>query len=518
MSIAGLRRSAQRMGGGGKSKGKGGYYANWSPPSLDKIKANVTPQEEPHIAEPIVLIEGEYPDPYNTDKVTGQPETQAAFHYRYHRFTQIYQNKKQFRMMSCLRGPEQHNPKQCVMCLLCDNKTFDEKSHSARSGWVFNIAHLVPYHVMPLTKNSQIQMKKDGSGPIMVDRECRYGTIAQRVYARQNNKTCDGCQAQAPTKLGSHRYWQLGKGHLDDLLDFNEKTLSKICYYTNTGIIQTGFCCVRCNSRFLDIASSGFTNQQIKDFSEGPQRCNCGHVGLPIPEYESGYAEGGYAKVPNFQMPNGPDGRPYKARPLSLFDVCLWVQREGENTDSKPVVTRWCRLTEYPHPQGNGKVDITQYVNETIVPNPFDFDELFSIDTEGQAKLLDMANPYSPAAQQQNFQRYGQMPQGGYAGPMMPPQQPMGGPQMPQQWAQQPTQQGWPGQQYQQNPQPMMPNNQFPPQQPQIAQPYPQQPQQPQFPAPIAPPPPQQPQQPQPQPGLPGVPGFPPPGGGRPPW
>lgn len=503
MSLSALRRSAHKMGGSGKSKGRGGYYASWTPPSLDKIEKDLTPQEVPHVAEPIVMIEGDYADPYNLDKATGQPEIKAAYHYRYHRFTQLYQGKKQFRMMSCLRGPEQHNPKQCVMCLLCDNKTFDEKSHSARSGWVFNIAHIVPYHVMPLVKNNQIQMKKDGSGPIMVDRECRYGTIGQRVYSRKNNKPCEGCQAQAQIKMGSHRYWQLGKGHLDDLIDFNEKTLGKVCYYTNTGIIQTGFNCVRCQTRFLDIASSGFTNQQIKEFTENPQRCQCGHVGLPASEYESGYAEGGYAKIPNFQMPVGPDGRPFRARPLSLFDVAMWIQREGENTDSKPVVTRWCRLTEFP--TQNGKTDITQYANETIVSNPFDFDDLFTIDTEGQAKLVDVANPYSASAHQQNFQRYGQLPQGGYAGPTLPPPQQPWMPTVGDTVGQIPGQ--YPQQGYPQQP------PQYPPQQ-QIAQPYPQQPQQPQFPAPINPPPPAQPQQPQ-QP-MPGVPGFPPPG--RPNW
>ena len=525
MSIAGLRRSAQKMGGSGKSKGKGGYYASWSPPSFDKMKKDLTPQEEPHVAEPIVLIEGEYADPYSLDKMTGQPEIHAAFHYRFHRFTQLYKGKKQFRTMSCLRGPEQHNPKQCVTCLLVDNKTFDEKNSGARSAWVFNIAHLVAYHSMPLTKDSQIQMKKDGSGPIMVDRECRNGTIGQRVYARMNNKQCDGCQAQAPLKMGSHRYWQLGKGHLDDLFDFNDKVLSKICFYTNTGIIQTGFNCGKCSTKFLDIASSGFTNQHIKDFSEGPQRCNCGHVGLPVPEYESGYTADGYSRIQNFQMPVGPNGQPFKARPINLFDVAIWVQREGENTDSKPVVTKWCRLTEYPH--GNGKVDITSYVNESLVANPFDFEDLFSTDTDAQAKQLDVANPYSQGQQQQNFNRYNQLPQGGYAGPMMPPQQPMGVPgqvpgQMPGQWPQQPQQQGFPNQQYTQQPPPQQPfpgqapqQPQYPPQQPQIAQPYPQQPQQPQFPAPIGPPPQQQPQQPQQGPG---VPGFPPPGPGRPNW
>lgn len=499
MSLSGLRRSAQKMGGGNKGKSKGGYYASWTPPSYNKIQGSVTPQEAPHVAEPIVLIEGEYADPFDQDKVNGQPTIKEAFHYRFHRYQQRYQNKLQFRMMSCLRGPESHNPKPCVPCLLTDSKEWDEKSHGARSGWVFNTAHLVAYHTMPLMKNGQIQTKQGTNQPIMVDRECRYGTIAQRVYSRSNNKPCEGCQQQAPTKLGGHRYWQVGKNHLEDLIDFNEKILGKVCFHTNTGIIQTGFICSKCGAKLVDLATSGLTNDQIKQFSESPYRCQCSHVGLPQAEYESGYGEGGFSRLPNFQMPVGSDGRPVKARPLNLFDVVLWVQREGESMDSKAVVTRWCRLTKFP--SQNGEVDITQYVNETIVPNPFDFDDLFSIDTEGQAKILERPNPYSAAATQQNFARYGNppgVPQGGagYMGPTVPPPQPYNAPQMPGFMA------------------PPQPPQGPSPQQSPIAMPYPQPGQ---FPAPIQPPQ-TQPAQPQTtQPVLPGnIPGFPPPG--RPNW
>jgi hypothetical protein len=467
MSLQGLRRSAQKMGGGGgKNRGKGGYYSAWTPPSFDKIQGKITPQEAPHVAEAIVIIEGEYADPYDRHKITNQPIVQPAYHYRFHRYMYRGDNNKNMpRTMTCLRGPDPHNPQQCVPCLMTDNKEWDEKSHGSRSNWVFNIAHLAPYHSVPLMKNGQIQTRREDQRPIMVDRECRYGTIANRVYSRNNNKQCEGCNAQAPTQLGSHRYWQIGKSHLNSLMDFNEKILGKICYYTNTGIIQTGFSCPRCQSRILDIASSQFTNDQIRQFAEDGQRCaSCGHVDLPLPEYESGWDERGYAKIPNFQMPAGPDGKPAKARPLTLFDVVLWIQREGESTESHPVITNWCRLTKFP--SQNGEVDITKYVNESIVPETFDFDSLFSTTTEDQAKTLNRPNPYAAATQQQNFHQYGQQSYGGYAGPTLPPQQyptvptvgqTIGGP--PQAPIAQP----------------------YPPQQPQ-PQPQPAQPAQPQFP------------------------------------
>ncbi len=495
MSLAGLRRSAQKMGGN-KGKSKGGYYANWTPPSFTKNERSITPQEVPHFAEPIVIIEGEYADPFNVSKVDGKPTIQEAYHYVFHRYMQKYNNKTQYRMMACLRGADQHNPKQCVPCLLIDNKELDEKGWGARSGYIFNIAHMVPYHQQPLVKNNQIQTRKDNGQPIMIDRECRFGTISQRVYARTNQKQCEGCQQQAPQKLGSHRYWQVGKNHLNDLLDFNKKILGKICFYTNTGIIHVGFGCAKCGTSFVNLAQSGMTNEQIDQFADNPVQCPnqaCKFYSYPQPEYDSGYTEGGFSKIAGFTLPNGPDGKPVRPRPLSLFDVVLWVQREGESTDSAIVITRWCRLTKFP--TQNGEVDVTQYVNEQIVPQPFDFDDIFSIDTDTQAKLLDRPNPYSPAAQQQNFARYGQLPVGGYAGPTIPQAGMPAGQFYPNQ--------GFPAPQPNMTPPgapnvgPGFPHGQPVVQQPQapIAQPYPQPAQ---FPPALSPP--------QAQPAMPGMP------------
>ncbi len=488
MSLNGLRRNANKSGGGGKNRSKGGYYANWTPPSFDKIQGKITPLEAPHVAEKIVLIEGEYTDPYNP-LPSGQPSTSAAYHLRFHRYMARWQNKQIPKNITCTRGADPHNAQPCVPCMMTDNKEWDEKNHGARSNWIFNIAHLEPYHEMPYMKNGQIQNKTGGGGPIMVDKICRNGTVAERVYSRTANKPCEGCAANAPQKLGSHRYWQVGKGHLNDLLDFNKKTLGKVCFYTNTGVVQIGYTCSKCSGRILDIATSGATNEQLEQFEQSAQRCAaCGNVDMPLPEYESGWDERGFSKIPNFQMPVGPDGKPYKSRPLTLFDVVLWVQREGENTDSKTVITNWCRLTQYPTAQG--PMDITQFVNDTLVPKTFDFDDMFAMTTDDQSKTLDRPNPYSAAAQQQNFNRYNQPGQPMY--PTVPQQQPNPGfgypqPGYPQQ------QPGFPQPQPQQYPA-------YPPQpqqqpQPPLGTPYPQQPaypaQQPQQPAPAGPPMPQ---------------------------
>lgn len=176
----------------------------------------------------------------------------------------------------------------------------------------------------------------------------------------------------------------------------------------------------------MDIATSGMTNDQIKQFQDTPHTCSsCGSVGHPEAEYDAGYDENGMAKDPNFSMPVNPQtGQPYKPQPLTLFDVVVWVQREGQNTDSKPVIKNWCRITEAPFGDGGQPMDITQFVADLV--KPFDFPEIFSTTPEEQAKAIGRPNPFGAQQQQQDFHQYAQQPQqGGY--PIVPPAQPQGG-------------------------------------------------------------------------------------------
>ncbi len=414
--------------GGTKGKGKGGYYAKWTAPSLTKDIGKLTPAEVHQYAEPIVFVEGEYADAFDNGTL------QAAFHKRFHRYIHHYQGGQSYRTMTCTCGSDPHAPQPCLGCLKIDQKEWDEKTYGARSAWTFNIAHLVGYHDMPYVKQGQIQYRdNDVSKPIMITRQCNMGTIANSLYwgPKGRNKPCEGCQQGAAMKLGGHRYIEVGKNHLYNILDFADSTLKKVCQTCNTGLIETGFYCKHCRNVVLEIASSGFTNDQLKDFTESPLQCrHCGQTDVPVPTYDCGYDDKGISKVG--QTCANPT-------PLTLFDVVLWIQREGEGTQSAISIPKWCRLTGAPFGDGQAATDITAHIKE-IVPKVFDFEDLFGTTTADQAKALNCQDPYGPQNQQQNFHSYGaagapqqSVPTVASAAPAVPPpQQPMPGYAPPQ--------------------------------------------------------------------------------------
>lgn len=433
--LANLRRGAAQAGGNGKGKGKGGFFAKWIPPGFEKLCKQMTPQEsrtEIQAAEPIVLVQGEYLDPYTLDKATNQPTMGQMFHHHSHRYQRHYKGKPAgYRSATCTAGPDPHNPQPCVPCLLIDQKEMDEKSSGSRSSWVVNAVHLSSYYETQYVKDGQAQTRQD-STPIMIKKECKQGSISQRNYwnyrAQNSNgkesAQCEGCAQGIPHTLGNHRYWELGKGHLNALLDFNEKQLSGTCYYTNTGIVKKGFVCGSCRAPILDIAASQFTNEQIQQFEDATMTCpSCQVPGLPVPDYEAGFDSQFIAKVAGYAPPVDAAGVPIPLRPLDLFDVVLWIQREGEGTKSAPVVKKWERLTQAPFGEGGAPFDLTGMV-EALVPEVFDFGELFSTDPDTQAKDLDRANPY---AQHQQPGAYPPPAQGGYAPSAPPPPAPHGG-------------------------------------------------------------------------------------------
>jgi len=515
MGLSNLRNAASRMGGGGKGKGKGGYYARWQPPSITRNAPKLTPADVQQHAEPVVFIAAEYPDKFDISQITGQPTIQPAFNHRFHRYVHTYQGGQSFRTVTCTAGPDPHAPQPCLGCWKIDQKEWDEKTYGTRTSWAFNVARLSAYHDMPYMKDGQIQYKQDKpSEPVMISRSCQgqYGTVADRLYwgPQGRNKQCTGCQQNAPVRLGSHCYLELGKNHLLNLLDFADNVLGKVCLNCNTGLVKIGFSCKSCKQSVLDIAQSGWTNEQIKEFQDQAVRCpHCGVTELPDPDYDCGYDDKGFSKI------QGGCPEENEPVPLSLFDVVVWLHREGEGTQSALSVAQWCRLTEAPFGNSGEASDITSWVKDQIVPQIFDFEDLFGTDTQGQAKALKCFDPFTQQ-NQQSFHSYGQAPtvapgapppappQPGYAPPAAAPQV---APQAVQgmQPAMTPPYVAPPTMTPQAAPQPAA----MPPQQPAIAQPYPPQ-AAPGAPAPAAAPPAAPPAAPAyPQPPSPG---------GRPPW
>ncbi len=463
MSMENLRRGASSISSG---RGKGGtrsaYFAQWRPPQISigagMGKQRITfdlhpflaapPSEESktEAAEPIVLIAGEYEDPYSVDdqgnRIVPPPKTEGL-HFRVHNFNVFMKGRNPseqgyhtFREIACSAGPEPHAPQPCLGCYEVDHGNKDAKS---KDQWAFNIAHLGWYHMVPLVKDNQVQMKRDGSGPVMIKQECM-NQKRENMYlgrALQANrgvpqaiakkyKNCDGCQQGAQWAYGDHRVLKLGFKHLKNILEIDDK-IGKKCVTCSTGILRVAFDCQHCNNEILDLTAVQWTNDQIETYSKTQQNCpHCQQVTVPQNVYECGYDE-------NYNKISASCSDPRKT---TIFDCVLWVQREGESTESEVVVKRIDLLPQYVTPDNRPLQD---HLKE-IVKEPFNLTEMYKPDTlDEQADTIQKPNPYQ---QQQQYQAYGGgQPQGGYPQGQQsfggqgyaPPQPPGGGyPQGPQ--------------------------------------------------------------------------------------
>lgn len=461
MSMEGLWQGAQtnRTGGGGKGPQRSSYYARWKPPSMkDALKPFLAaaPSEESWIqmAEPVVIVAGQYQDLYarNQDgSAIIPPPTIEGYRYRSHTFPLFIQPEKPgqqgfktFRDIVCSAGPEPHAPQPCIGCYQVDHGAKDSKP---RDQWAFNIAHLAWYHLHPLMKDGQIQYKKNSSEPVMVKDQCRAHSTENIILGRaaasgargfRQPKPCEGCTAQHPFVFGDHRVLQVGFKHLKNILQLDED-LGKRCANCGTFLIRVAFDCTACGNELLNVAQTGWTNAQYDTYSKTPQQCmRCQRQELPKSVFECGFDER-YARVGT----GCPDN--VEPRKTSVFDSVLWVQREGENTESEIAVKKYELISQFKTPDGRPLSDVLK----DLVRAPFNLAEMYSPDSlDEQAETLRIQNPYAaPAAQQ--YQPYGgpqqtvpgqqypmpqqpgpaqgYAPQGGYA----PPGQPTGYPNMP---------------------------------------------------------------------------------------
>lgn len=435
----GLRRGAQNVNnkGGGGEKGRG-FFARWKPPymaeGLKKYLA-APPNEEARmgVSEPIVLIKGEYQDLYARDENGNPivpPPVIEGYRFRAHTFNVFVAPQKQgqkgynqFRDIVCSAGPEPHAPQNCVGCYQNDHG-MDGKP---RDQWAFEIVHLGWYHESPLVKDGQVQTRRGSNEPILVKNECDQQKKENQIRGRafqagdRNWKepyACEGCKGNHPWAYGHHRTIQVGKKHLNNLLDVNDKVGEK-CASCATNILRIAFDCAHCGEELLDVASAGWTNQQLDQYSKMHQSCTkCGHQNFPVPAYSCGFNE-------NFQRIAQECDNPTR---MSVWDCVLWIQREGESTESELVVTRIDPISTFATPDGR---PLSEHINE-ITKNRFNLLEMYKPDSlDDQAKrLMIQGNPF--AAPQQQYSQYPGAPQqGGYGPPQGGGYQPQGGPQQP---------------------------------------------------------------------------------------
>ena len=446
MSMENLRQGSQNIrNSSGKGPQRAAFYARWKPPAMKDPLVNflaAAPNEEAYlqISEPVVIIPGKYPDPYmrNADGTPVLPVQEIeALHFRAHTFPVFVKPKngagfQTFRDMVCSAGPDPHAAQQCIGCNQADHGNKDAKP---KDQWAFNIAHLAWYHSSPLMKDGQVQMKKDNSGPILVKNQCANQRMENIVLTRAAQaraqgfrapKACEGCQQGHPFVFGDHRVIQVGKKHLDNILDLDVE-LGKRCANCGTNLLLLYFDCGKCSEHMVDLASSGWTNAQIAEFGKSQQQCSkCQTVGQFVPYYECGYDER-YAKIAGAGC--GSDIEPIKG---SIFDNVLWLQREGEKTETEFAVKKQELISQFKTPDGRPLAD---HLAE-VVKAPFNLAEMYSPESlDDQAAMINIPNPY--AAQQPQFQQYSQ-----YGGQPQQPQQPQGfGP--PQQGGYAPPQQNF---------------------------------------------------------------------------
>ena len=449
MSLENLRQGAQNVRSSGGSKGpqRSSYFARWKPPAMKKEMERFltpAPSEESilQLSEPVVLIPGQYQDLYDR-KPDGSPITPPpiieAFRFRSHTFPVFIQPKnagqpgfKSFREIVCSAGTEPHAPQPCIGCYQVDRGAKDSKP---RDQWAFNIAHLSWYHQHPLLKDGQIQYKKSSQDPVMVKDQCyshrmESMILNRAVQARAQGfrapKPCEGCGSQQPFIFGDHRVLQVGYKHLKNILELDEN-IGKKCVNCGTYIIRTAFDCAKCGKEMLDVRQSGWTNDQLDTYSKSPQTCtHCQQTDLPKSVYECGFDER-YTRVAGGCADN------VEPRKMSVFDSVLWVQREGEATESEIVVKKIELISNFKTPDGR---PLSDHLRE-IVRGPYNLAEMYSPDTlDEQAETIRVQNPYA-TPQQQQYTPYGQQPavqpsygppQGGYT---LPGQQQASYPNMP---------------------------------------------------------------------------------------
>ena len=457
MGFEGFRRGARAIQGTRSRKGgnkKGAWALNWKPPK----KPDGSPND---VAQPVVFRAGQYDDKYALEdfKQSGKYPIYDFYHHRTHNFRLSPTN---FRTVECSAGHDPHAAQPCVGCYECDHGA---KGAEPRDQYAFNIAHLWWYHMVPWVKEvngvQTIQYKKDQTGnftnePVLVQKECTLNG-------------CEHCRNQAPVKMGAHRIFDVGSGHLDEIASLDNQAGQR-CSNCLTYVKLLGYRCgnPQCpghaqNLWLMDVATAGLDNAGLAKYASTAAHCTaCNTASIPQEIIDCGYDFNRFGKV---TLQDGTAAGCYARgqfpKRLTIGDMVIYLQREGEGTKTKLKPVRMMTIAEFSQEcsQMLGGRNLVDVLAE-IVPEPFDMETLLEPDTlEEQAKRLDKPNPYAqpaqaPSGQQPGYSPYGQVQQAPQSPYQQPPAQP------PQVYGGQPAgQPGQPPQVYQQPQQPQQPQH-----------------------------------------------------------
>lgn len=411
---------------------------------------------------PFVLIDGQYTDPdpdpdiVEVDLTTGQPKPVKVPYYKWLKHRRKMPNKSYPITEACARGWDKHNPQQCAGCAAMDS---GDRSVSLSEAYSFGVVHLAYYHHHPLfdNKTGQMVMKKDNSGPFMVDTECsgkacnfcrvlsgQYPVVQQgEFFPQYDPKTLS-------VVFGARRYMELGKGHLGDLSEW-DKQIGSRCGGTAWVKDQQG-------NYIKDAQGNAIPKGRCNNFLDvdGYACATCGNLLInaeqdprPLAELEALTFRKypcHFCQRPTFLKEVNSCPSCGNAVVQGIFDGVLWGQRQGEDQQSHLVLVQYDTLADFESTlDQNTRQLIGKPLQERIaeLAKPYEFEGLYKPKSYADmAKRLEL-NVQQPGA-------YG--PMQGYGQPGFYPQQPgaipqgMTGPYPPQQGQFQAPPQGYPQQ------------------------------------------------------------------------
>lgn len=330
----GVRAETQKKGGKG---GKGNWY--------ERMRL------EKDVITPVIFIAGEYVDPnppqelVEVDPVTGRPKPVVQPFFKFKSHKRALPNG-QFRDEVCSIGDDPHHPQPCVGHTYMD---MGDKSMGIQDKYATGFLHLGYYHGHPQANKDGTLVKKQNSQEYyMVDDECggRNCNFCRSIQGQpavlaQGETFPNYPPGSITTFFGHRRYMELGRGHLQNLLDW-DKTINSTCFGTayardpntkqyilgqNGQPVPTGTCgvkltmqqyvCQTCNSILIDLATSTMSDVQIEDAVSKP---------LPCQTCRTYVSAMGIVGCNNCGAPSQFD----------LFSgLVLWVTRSGEGTNSQ---------------------------------------------------------------------------------------------------------------------------------------------------------------------------------------
>lgn len=369
-----------------------------------------------------VLINGDYVDPDPDPKIveldmqTGQPKPVIVPYYKWLKHRRKLPNKSYPLSETCSRGWDAHNPQPCAACAAMDQ---GDKSIGLSEAYNFGLVHLAIYHRHPLLdrKTNQVIMKKDNSGPFMVETEC------------EGPKTCNFCQFLSgqmitleqgesfgpydPQTLsyvyGSRRYLEIGKGHLGNLSDWDKQVGSHcggIAYVRdsagnyvydpvtkqpiakgrcNNELTMDALVCSNCNNVLIDAEKDPRTVVQLEELAMDKYPCHYCQRPVFLKEIDSCDSCG-------------------NAVVNSIFDGVITAMRQGEDTQSHLVLTGYNIIEEFEAslPQGIRQLLQGKTLRDRIqeLAKPYNFEELCKPRSlQEQAKHLELnVQPTAPTA------------------------------------------------------------------------------------------------------------------------